>query len=58
MFAKPDAVLGESRRDAVVLMSLGIDKYGMFGMTAHDLSPGRMAGAVLMVAGIALISKF
>lgn len=43
---------------ANILMSLIIDKYGMFGMTIHDLTPGRIAGAVLMVAGIALISKF
>lgn len=43
---------------ANILMSLLIDKYGMFGMTVHDLTPGRIAGAALMVAGIALISKF
>jgi transporter family-2 protein len=43
---------------ANILMSLIIDKYGLFGMTVHELSFGRMAGAVLMVAGIALISKF
>ena len=43
---------------ANILMSLIIDNYGMFGMTVHDLTPGRMAGAALMVAGIALISKF
>lgn len=43
---------------ANIIMSLIIDKFGMFGMTVHDLTPGRVAGAVLMVAGIALISKF
>ena len=43
---------------ANILMSLVIDRYGMFGMAVHDLSPGRIAGAALMVAGIALISKF
>jgi len=43
---------------ANILMSLLIDKYGMFGLTVHDLTPGRIAGAALMVAGIALISKF
>lgn len=43
---------------ANILMSLVIDKYGMFGMETHALSVGRMAGAVLMVAGIALISYF
>jgi transporter family-2 protein len=39
-------------------MSLVIDRYGWFGMQAHDLSGGRIAGAALMVAGITLISKF
>jgi transporter family-2 protein len=43
---------------ANILMSLVIDKFGWFGMDVHPLSPGRMAGAALMVAGIALISKF
>jgi transporter family-2 protein len=43
---------------ANIIMSLIIDKYGMIGMTVQDLAPGRIAGAVLMVAGIALISKF
>ena len=43
---------------ANILMSLVIDKFGMFGMETHALSVGRMAGAVLMVAGIALISYF
>jgi transporter family-2 protein len=43
---------------ANILMSLVIDKYGLFGMDTHALSVGRMAGAALMVAGIALISYF
>lgn len=43
---------------ANILMSLVIDRYGLFGMEVHDLSSGRIAGAGLMVAGIALISKF
>jgi transporter family-2 protein len=43
---------------ANILMSLVIDKYGLFGMEVHDLSAGRLSGAALMVAGIALISKF
>jgi transporter family-2 protein len=43
---------------ANILVSLVIDKFGMFGMETHALSAGRMAGAVLMVAGIALISYF
>jgi transporter family-2 protein len=43
---------------ANILMSLVVDKYGLFGMAAHDLSAGRMTGAALMVGGIALISLF
>src|ERR1700761_6027507 len=43
---------------ANILMSLVIDKFGWFGITVHALSGGRIAGAGLMVAGIALISKF
>ena len=43
---------------ANILMSLAIDNFGWFGMEVHTLSAGRIAGGVLMVAGIALISKF
>jgi transporter family-2 protein len=43
---------------ANILMSLVIDKFGLFGMETHALSLGRMAGAALMVAGIALIAYF
>ena len=43
---------------ANILMSLAIDRFGMFGMQVHELSAGRIAGAALMVAGIILISKF
>ena len=43
---------------ANILMSLVIDKFGLFGMQVHPLSIGRMAGGALMVAGIGLISSF
>ncbi|WP_247988361.1 DMT family transporter [Bradyrhizobium sp. 186] len=43
---------------ANILMSLAIDRFGMFGMPVHELNAGRVAGAALMVAGITLISKF
>jgi transporter family-2 protein len=43
---------------ANILMSLAIDRFGMFGMQVHELSAGRIAGAALIVAGITLISKF
>jgi Putative inner membrane exporter, YdcZ len=45
-------------RTANILMSLVIDKLGLFGMEMHALSVGRMVGAALMVVGIALISYF
>jgi transporter family-2 protein len=43
---------------ANILMSLVIDKFGMFGMQPHALSMGRVVGGLLMVAGVALISIF
>jgi bacterial/archaeal transporter family-2 protein len=43
---------------ANILMSLLIDKFGLFGMETHALSAGRVIGAALMVGGIALISYF
>jgi transporter family-2 protein len=43
---------------ANILMSLAIDRFGLFGMQVHELSLGRVTGAALMVAGIALISRF
>src|SRR6201994_305734 len=43
---------------ANILMSLVIDKYGWFGMSVHELSSGRVAGAALMVTGIMLICRF
>ena len=43
---------------ANILMSLAIDHFGMFGVQTHTMSAGRAAGAVLMVAGITLISRF
>jgi len=43
---------------ANILMSLVIDKFGMFGMETHALSLGRVVGGLLMVAGVALISIF
>ena len=43
---------------ANILMSLVIDKFGLFGMETHALSLGRMVGGALMVAGIVLISCF
>ena len=43
---------------ANILMSLAIDHFGLLRMAVHSMSLGRAAGAVLMIAGIALISRF
>jgi transporter family-2 protein len=43
---------------ANILMSLVIDKFGLFGMDVHPLSLGRMAGGVLLVVGFALVATF
>ena len=43
---------------ANILMSLLIDKFGWFGMAVHPLNGWRMLGAVFLVAGIGLISRF
>jgi transporter family-2 protein len=43
---------------ANILMSLAIDHFGMLHMEPHSMSWGRAAGAVLMVAGIALVARF
>jgi transporter family-2 protein len=42
---------------ANILMSLIIDRFGLFGTDGHPLSRGRMGGASLMVGGIALIAR-
>ena len=43
---------------ANLLTSLAIDHFGWLGMPAHRAGRGRLAGAVLMVAGIVLIAAF
>jgi transporter family-2 protein len=43
---------------ANILMSLAIDHFGMLHMATHSMNLPRAAGAVLMVAGIALIARF
>jgi transporter family-2 protein len=52
------ATFGGLTITANILMSLLVDKYGWFGMSVHELTPGRAAGAILMVSGIFLISRF
>jgi bacterial/archaeal transporter family-2 protein len=43
---------------ANILMSLAIDHFGWFGISEHPLNGWRALGAVLMVAGIALVARF
>lgn len=43
---------------ANILMSLAIDHFGLLRMEVHSMNLGRAAGAILMVAGIALVSRF
>jgi transporter family-2 protein len=43
---------------ANILMSLLIDQFGWFHLPVHALNAGRIAGAVLMAGGIALITWF
>ena len=43
---------------AALITSLVVDHYGWFRMPVHAVNPGRIVGAVLMTAGIALIAKF
>jgi bacterial/archaeal transporter family-2 protein len=40
-----------------MLTSLVLDHYGLIGFPIHSLSPGRLVGAVLVIAGVVLIQK-
>src|ERR1700751_3477703 len=50
-------IFGGLTISANILMSLAIDHFGLFRLPVHQFGPGRMIGAGLMVAGIALISR-
>jgi len=43
---------------ANILASLAIAHFGLLNMPVHQINLGRLAGGLLMVAGIALISRF
>jgi bacterial/archaeal transporter family-2 protein len=43
---------------AALITSLVVDHFGWFRMQAHPVSIWRVAGGLLMVAGVALISRF
>ena len=41
-----------------LLMSIVLDHFGWLGFHAHAVSPGRFAGAALLVVGVILIHRF
>jgi transporter family-2 protein len=43
---------------AALIMSLVIDHYGLLRVQEHPCSVGRVLGALLMIGGVTLISKF
>lgn len=43
---------------ANLIASLAIDHFALFGIAQHAMNPWRLAGAVLMIAGVTLIAKF
>lgn len=43
---------------ANILTCLAIDHFGLLNMPQHSLGPMRILGAVLMISGITLISRF
>jgi transporter family-2 protein len=43
---------------ANLLMSLIIDKWGMFGLPVHELNIWRILGGLLMIGGVSLIALF
>ena len=43
---------------ANLIASLAIDHFSLFGIQQHAMNPWRLAGAVLMIAGVTLIAKF
>ncbi len=43
---------------AAVVTSILLDHFGLIGFKVHPATPMRIAGAVMMIAGLWLISKF
>ena len=40
-----------------VLVSLALDQWGWIGLPVHQLSPGRLAGAALLVIGVLMVQR-
>jgi bacterial/archaeal transporter family-2 protein len=43
---------------ANIVISLLIDQFGLFNMPQHPLGTGRVVGALFLIAGVALISRY
>ena len=41
-----------------MIASVFLDHFGLIGFSVHPVSPGRIVGAGLLLAGVALIQKF
>ncbi len=41
-----------------MVMAILLDHYGLLGLGRHPISPGRLAGAVLLTAGVVLVKRF
>lgn len=41
-----------------LLFSVLVDQYGWFGFEQHSAGLGRLAGCLLLIGGVALVSKF
>ena len=46
---------GSERDRGQVLAAVTLDHFGAFGLTPHPISTARLAGAVLLIAGVVLI---
>ncbi|MBS2213675.1 DMT family transporter [Carboxylicivirga mesophila] len=50
-------MLGASIGGQMIVASI-IDHYGFFNITVHAISPGRIAGIILLIIGVFLIQRF
>ncbi len=41
-----------------IVGSLVIDHFGLFGLPQHEVNVGRIAGVLLLIAGVVLVRKF
>jgi len=41
-----------------IAVSILLDHFGLLGLDKHPISPGRLAGAVLLAVGVVLVKRF